>query len=210
MRRDSFSYQRNAGMSQLLPSSRPAWLAPVCEERSHSQPSRRCEPSDSQRAIVGACPSRSASRSIPSPRPSISNRIVPGTSRAVVPARVARAAADDAQLAGVPADVEQRRRRASRSRPARTRSPGWWRTAVRRRRSGRRRARPTPALSTSEASPKVRIVSGSATRVSSGHSSALISAIAAATSRAASKERACRPGSTLAPARAARGPRRRA
>jgi hypothetical protein len=33
----SFSYQRKAGMSWLLPRSRPAWLAPVWEERSHSQ-----------------------------------------------------------------------------------------------------------------------------------------------------------------------------
>jgi hypothetical protein len=37
----SFSYQRKAGMSSFDPSSSPAWLAPVCEERSHSQPISR-------------------------------------------------------------------------------------------------------------------------------------------------------------------------
>ena len=37
----SFSYQRKAGMSWLLPSSRPAWLAPVWEERSHSHETMR-------------------------------------------------------------------------------------------------------------------------------------------------------------------------
>ena len=53
----SFSYQRKAGMSSLLPSSSPAWLAPVWEERSHSQGTIRWVPRSSQRAIVGACPS---------------------------------------------------------------------------------------------------------------------------------------------------------
>ena len=32
----SFSTQRNAGMSSFDPSRMPAWLAPVCEERSGS------------------------------------------------------------------------------------------------------------------------------------------------------------------------------
>ncbi len=32
----SFSTQRNAGMSSFEPSRIPAWLAPVCEERSVS------------------------------------------------------------------------------------------------------------------------------------------------------------------------------
>ena len=32
----SFSTQRNAGMSSLEPSRIPAWLAPVCDDRSVS------------------------------------------------------------------------------------------------------------------------------------------------------------------------------
>ena len=48
----SFSTQRNAGMSSLDPSRIPAWLAPVCEERSVSHSVRRCVSSASQRAIV--------------------------------------------------------------------------------------------------------------------------------------------------------------
>ena len=38
----SFSTQRNAEMSSLEPSRIPAWLAPVCEERSVSHSVRRC------------------------------------------------------------------------------------------------------------------------------------------------------------------------
>ena len=53
-----------------------------------------------------------------------------------------------------------------------------------------------PALSSSEPSPKVTIVSGNAMRIKSGHSSALMIAIAPATSRAASKESDSRPGSS--------------
>ena len=37
----SFSTQRKAGMSSLEPSRIPAWLAPVCEERSGSHSSSR-------------------------------------------------------------------------------------------------------------------------------------------------------------------------
>ena len=37
----SFSHQRNAGMSTLLPCSSPAWQAPVCEDQSVSQRSIR-------------------------------------------------------------------------------------------------------------------------------------------------------------------------
>ncbi len=100
----SFSYQRKAGMSSLLPSSSPAWLAPVWEERSHSQGTIRWLPSSSQRAIVGACPSRSARCSTGSARPSISNRITPGTS--VRLADSAGPPADHAQLAGVVVEAE--------------------------------------------------------------------------------------------------------
>ncbi len=162
-------------MSQLLPSSRPAWLAPVWEERSHSQPSIRCVPSDSQRAIVGTCPSRTASRRTPSPRPSISNMITPGTSVRFVPARAAAAVAARRAGGRRPRRRRAAARRASTRAPARTRSPGRTqngrRLAVDRRRT---RARPSPALSASEPSPNVRIVSGSASRVTSGHRTALM------------------------------------
>ena len=40
----SFSHQRNAGMSSLLPCSSPAWQAPVCEDQSVSQRCSRCVP----------------------------------------------------------------------------------------------------------------------------------------------------------------------
>ena len=59
----SFSTQRNAGMSSFEPSRIPAWLAPVCDEKSVSHSASRCVSSWSQRAISGALPSRSARRS---------------------------------------------------------------------------------------------------------------------------------------------------
>ena len=76
----SFSTQRNAEMSSLDPSRIPAWLAPVCEERSVSHSVRRCVPSASQRAIVGALPSRIARRRTGRASPSISRNTIPGTS----------------------------------------------------------------------------------------------------------------------------------
>ena len=76
----SFSTQRNAEMSSLDPSRIPAWLAPVCEERSVSHSVRRCVSSASQRAMFGALPSRIARRSTGSASPSISRKTIPGTS----------------------------------------------------------------------------------------------------------------------------------
>ena len=76
----SFSTQRNAAMSSLEPSRIPAWLAPVCEERSVSHSARRCVSSASQRAMFGALPSRIARRSTGSASPSISRKTIPGTS----------------------------------------------------------------------------------------------------------------------------------
>ena len=76
----SFSTQRKAGMSSFEPSRIPAWLAPVCDERSVSHSSRRCVPCSSHRAITGALPSRIARRRIGSPSPSISRKTIPGTS----------------------------------------------------------------------------------------------------------------------------------
>ncbi len=85
------STQRNAGMSSFLPSRIPAWLAPVCEDRSVSHSSRRCVPSASHNAMFGAFPSRIARRSTGSARPSISRKIRPGASvRLPPPVRLAR------------------------------------------------------------------------------------------------------------------------
>ena len=67
----SFSTQRKAEMSSFEPSRIPAWLAPVCEERSVSHSTRRCV-SRAQRAMFGAFPSRIARRSTGSASPSIS------------------------------------------------------------------------------------------------------------------------------------------
>ena len=68
----SFSTQRKAEMSSFDPSRIPAWLAPVCEERSVSHSARPCVPSATQRAMFGALPSRIARRSTGSASPSIS------------------------------------------------------------------------------------------------------------------------------------------
>ena len=76
----SLSYHRNAGMLWLLPWRIPAWLAPVCDERSHSQPVMRCVPERTHLARVGAWPSASAWRSTGSARPSIWMNRIPGTS----------------------------------------------------------------------------------------------------------------------------------
>ena len=84
----SFSTQRKAEMSSFDPSRIPAWLAPVCEDRSVSHSARRCVSSASQRAIVGALPSRIARRSTGSASPSISRKTIPGTSvPAMMPCR---------------------------------------------------------------------------------------------------------------------------
>ncbi len=68
----SFSTQRNAGMSSFEPSRIPAWLAPVCDDRSVSHSASRCVSPSSQRAMLGALPSRIARCSTGSARPSIS------------------------------------------------------------------------------------------------------------------------------------------
>ncbi len=82
----SFSTQRNAEMSSFEPSRIPAWLAPVCEERSVSHSVSRWVWSASQRAMVGALPSRNARRSTGRASPSISRKTIPGTSvRAMTP-----------------------------------------------------------------------------------------------------------------------------
>ena len=76
----SFSTHRNAEMSSLEPRRMPAWLALVCEERSVSHSVSAWVSSTSQRAIVGAFPSRIAFRSTGRASPSISRKRIPGSS----------------------------------------------------------------------------------------------------------------------------------
>ena len=85
MRPLPLSTQRNAGMSSFDPSRIPAWLAPVCEERSGSHSTSRWLPSSIHRASVGAAPSRIARCSTGRASPSISRKIRPGTSVTVTP-----------------------------------------------------------------------------------------------------------------------------
>ena len=72
-------------MSWFEPSRIPAWLAPVCEERSGSHSISLCEPSASHFAMCGALPSRIARRSTGNASPSISRKTIPGTSVRVAP-----------------------------------------------------------------------------------------------------------------------------
>ena len=67
-------------MSSFEPSRIPAWLAPVCDDRSVSHSASACEPSVSQRAMFGALPSRIARCSTGRARPSISRKTMPGAS----------------------------------------------------------------------------------------------------------------------------------
>ena len=67
-------------MLALLPSRIPAWLAPVCDDRSVSHSLSAWVPSASQRAMFGVLPSRIARRSTGSARPSISRNRRPGLS----------------------------------------------------------------------------------------------------------------------------------
>ena len=84
----SFSTHRNAGMFSFEPSRIPAWLAPVCEERSGSHSASWYPSSATQRAMLGALPSRIAWRRIGSASPSISRNRIPGVSvRASTPWR---------------------------------------------------------------------------------------------------------------------------
>ena len=66
------STHRNAGMSWFEPRRMPAWLAPVCDERSGSHAVSSYPWSATQRAMFGALPSRIARRSTGSASPSIS------------------------------------------------------------------------------------------------------------------------------------------
>ena len=112
-------------MSSFEPSRIPAWLAPVCEERSVSHSASRCEPSASQRAMVGALPSRIARRSTGSASPSISRKTIPGTS--VLgddrPAGARSAARSGSTYVSSRAEEAPRARRSRRRRRARRAAP---------------------------------------------------------------------------------------
>ena len=73
----------------------PAWQAPVCDDQSVSHSARWCVPSRIQRARAGALPSRSARRSTPCARPSISRKSTPGTSLRSTPPRAAHGSAHE-------------------------------------------------------------------------------------------------------------------
>src|SRR3954470_9161649 len=75
-------------MSSLEPSRMPAWLAPVCEDRSVSHSVSRYPSSATQRAMLGALPLCIARRSTGRASPSISRNTIPGTSvRSTAPCR---------------------------------------------------------------------------------------------------------------------------
>ena len=76
----SFSHQRKPGMSQFEPCRIPDCIAPVCDDQSHSHSTILWVPLRSQRAIVGALPSRIARTSTSWASPSISRKSTPGTS----------------------------------------------------------------------------------------------------------------------------------
>ena len=113
-------------MSSFEPSRIPAWLAPVCDERSVSHSVSACEPSASQRAMFGALPSRIARRRTGSASPSISRKTIPGTSVATrSPERFAIRWIDAQRVRVVVVraeddledDARRRRRRAPRAAP---------------------------------------------------------------------------------------------
>ena len=77
-RRGLLLHPAEGEMSSFDPSRIPAWLAPVCEERSVSHSASRCELSATQRAMFGAFPSRIARLSTGNASPSISRNTIPG------------------------------------------------------------------------------------------------------------------------------------
>ena len=112
-------------MSSFEPSRIPAWLAPVWDERSVSHSVRRCVSSASQRAMVGALPSRIARRRMGRASPSISRNRIPGTSvRAMMPCRRAiRCAIRIPQVSSEPRRTASRRLAAAATSEARRAQP---------------------------------------------------------------------------------------
>src|SRR6476620_3436273 len=77
-RPDSFSYDRKAGISALLPWSSPAWLAGVVDGSWTCHSVRVWEPERTDRVIVGRSPLRIAQRSRGADRPSTWMKTTPG------------------------------------------------------------------------------------------------------------------------------------
>ena len=182
-------------MSSLSPCSRPAWQAPVCEDQSVSQRVRRWDPSRSQRAIVGALPSRSARTSTSWASPSISSSSSPGLSRSL-PGAVRRALRSttlryqkpsssiaSALVAAVSTRLTQS---VITTAPAKvdTCSP----------RLSSESSHTTAPFTSNTPNPSVSTVKGSATRSSTGHTSAFSSPITAISHTAAPKLFSVTPG----------------
>jgi hypothetical protein len=171
-------------MSWLLPCSNPAWQAPVCEDQSVSQRSSRCVPSRSQRAMTGALPSRRARRRTSWAKPSISRKTTPGTSEEIAPARRAcrrttlRCQVSSSSMASsAEATVVMIAMPMATTTPANHPlmvAPGLIAAAM----------ATSPPLSTMAARPRVRTLSGSARRLSVGHTRALSAAAMSAVTSA--------------------------
>ena len=196
----SFSHQRKAGMSSLSPCSRPAWHAPVCDDQSVSQRSSRWVPSRSQRDMTGALPSRSARRRTSWARPSISRNTTPGTSDAIAPRRrawrrttlrchVSSSSMASSAEAAVVMTVMPTATTTPANQPLML-APGLIAAA----------SATSPPLSTSAAPPRVRTLSGRASRLSVGHTSALSAAAMTAVTNAPEAPLTSKSGST-APSR---------
>ena len=190
----SFSTQRNAGMSSFEPSRIPAWLAPVWEERSVSHSVRRCVSSASQRAMVGALPSRIARRRMGSASPSISRNRIPGTSvRAMMPCRRAiRCAMRIAEVSSEPRRTASTRLTAATTSEASRAQPKPSTLSIPSVRSSARSRMPASANSTSR-KPRTS-VSGNRRAASSGGMIAFSAAVIAATSERPQKLSMLTPG----------------
>src|SRR5215217_2662234 len=200
----SFSHQRNAGMSSLLPCRRPAWQAPVCDDQSVSQRTQRWLPSRSQRASVGALPSRMARRRTSCARPSISRKITPGTSVSVRSPR--RRACLRTMLRYHDSSSSMARSEASSvvssAMPSATATPV--QTSLISAPGTRSIAKNTSIpLSTSVARPSVSTLSGRARRASSGHTTAFRTPTAATAASPAPGRSSSKPGSTADSTRSA-------
>ena len=183
----SFSTQRKAEMSSFEPSKIPAWLAPVCEDRSVSHSASRCEPSAIQRAMVGAFPSRIARRSTGSASPSISRKTIPGTSvAAMIPWRFAiRCAIRIDELSSVPKATASTTLTAATTSAARSAQPKLSTLSTPSVTSAAMRRMTASAINTSK-KPRTS-VSGSRSAASTGGITAFNAATTAATTSAPKK-----------------------
>ncbi len=160
-------------MSWSSPCSRPAWQAPVWEDQLVSHSCRWWPSSCIQRASVGALPSRIARRSTSCASPSISRQIRPGTSvRVASLARLSwrttmwRYQRSPRSSASTPLSSVVSAVRPSTTTSAVQASSIWTSS------SNRLMPCSSSALSTSAPRPSVATVNGSATRSSTGHTTA--------------------------------------